>query len=92
MTRPVSEPKRMLPGFKLEDLKEPLFRDGEASRGNEGSGTGADDTRDESAVSGRKRSRFKRVLMLGSRRIVPAFGGRRFSLHQIQNDTYFRKA
>ena len=49
-----------------EDLKEPLFRDGEASSGNEGSGTGADNTRDESAVSGRKRSLFKRVLMFGS--------------------------
>jgi len=45
-----------------EELKEPPFRDG----GYEG-GTGADNApQDESAVSGRKRTRFKRVIMFGS--------------------------
>ena len=37
-----------------EELKEPPLRDGEATPGN------------ESAVSGRKRTRFKRVIMFGS--------------------------
>ncbi len=45
-----------------EELKEPPFRDG----GYEG-GTGADNApQNESAVSGRKRSRLKTVLMFGS--------------------------
>jgi len=50
-----------------EELKEPPFRDGEATHGNEGAGTGADNTlQDESAAFGPKRTRFKRILMFGA--------------------------
>jgi hypothetical protein len=49
-----------------EELKEPPFRDGEAAQRNGGAGKEANTPQDESAVLGRKRIWFKRVLMFGS--------------------------